>query len=102
MARNIKIEVAYATPTQQLIIPLEVPDGTTIASAIERSGILVRYPEIDLTQQKVGVFSQARLLTDCVEEGERIEIYRPLLLDPKEARKLRAAARPVQKKNKNP
>ena len=85
----IVIEVAYAEPDQQKIIQLEVTVGTTIAEAIRCSGILTIFPDIDLTRQKVGIFSQMRDLSDLVAAGDRIEIYRPLIMEPKEARRLR-------------
>jgi len=84
---TIAIRVAYATREEQVILELSVPDGTTIQEAIERSGILNRYPDIDLRRQGVGVFGQARPLDYCPRTGDRIEIYRPLVLDPKEARR---------------
>lgn len=87
---NINIEVAYATPERQEIKALTVPAGTSIQAAIQQSGILASFPEIDLTKQSVGVFSKKRELTDIVHEGERIEIYRPLTIDPKEARRAKA------------
>jgi putative ubiquitin-RnfH superfamily antitoxin RatB of RatAB toxin-antitoxin module len=86
----INIEVAYATPAKQTIIKLSVELGATIETAIERSGILELYPEIDLQQQKVGVFSKIRQLKESIQDGERIEIYRPLTIDPKDARRKRA------------
>ncbi|MGH8511880.1 MAG: RnfH family protein [Gammaproteobacteria bacterium] len=86
---DIAIRVAYATREEQVIVELAVPDGTTIQEAIERSGILKRYPDIDLRRQGVGVFGQARTLDYCPRTGDRIEIYRPLALDPKEARRKR-------------
>jgi len=85
----IPIRVAYATREEQVIIELSVPDGTTIREAIQSSGILNRYPDIDLRRQGVGVFGQARALDYCPRTGDRIEIYRPLVLDPKEARRKR-------------
>lgn len=86
---TIAIRVAYATGEEQVIIELSVADGTTIQEAIQRSGILNRYPDIDLRRQRVGVFGQARALDYCPRTGDRIEIYRPLVLDPKEARRKR-------------
>ncbi|MHB1948366.1 MAG: RnfH family protein [Gammaproteobacteria bacterium] len=88
--KYIFIEIAYARPDQQKILSVEVKEGATIEEAIDRSGILEIFPEIDLTKQKVGIFSQIKKLTDRVKEGDRIEIYRPLLIDPKEARRKRA------------
>ncbi|MFZ2314471.1 MAG: RnfH family protein [Gammaproteobacteria bacterium] len=90
MANLITVEVAYARPDEQRILTVEVEAGCTIQSAIERSGILTLFPEIDLKTQKVGVFSKSRELSDEVKQGDRIEIYRPLLIDPKEARRAKA------------
>lgn len=86
----ISIEVVYATPEKQKIINLQVPVGTSIEAAIKQSGILTEFTEINLTQQKVGIFSKPRVLSDIVQAGDRIEIYRPLLIDPKEARRIKA------------
>ncbi len=86
---KIKIEVAYALPQDQVILVVEVDEGSTIEMVIKVSGILQRFPDIDLSKQKVGVFSQERGLSELVREGDRIEIYRPLVIDPKEARRQR-------------
>ncbi|MDR3492470.1 MAG: RnfH family protein [Gammaproteobacteria bacterium] len=88
------VEVAYAGTSQQHILAVTAEPGCTIETAIERSGILELYPEIDLTQQKVGIFSQLKQLNDTVQAGDRVEIYRPLTIDPKEARKRRAKSKP--------
>ena len=91
MAPNlINVEVAYAEPTHQHIVKLQVQNGSTIQEVIQRSNILILFPQIKLASQAVGVFGKLRELTDAVYEGDRVEIYRPLLLDPKEARKLKA------------
>jgi putative ubiquitin-RnfH superfamily antitoxin RatB of RatAB toxin-antitoxin module len=87
---EIKVEVAYATPDSQRIFTVNVPVGSTIETAIDRSGVLDVFPEIDLLKQKVGIFSQPKKLSDIVFSGDRIEIYRPLTIDPKEARRKRA------------
>lgn len=86
---KLDIEVAYALPEQQKIMVLQVEEGVTIEAAILASGIIDMFPEIDLAKNKVGVFSKPRQLNDIVLAGERIEIYRPLALDPKEARRRR-------------
>ncbi|MBV8802865.1 MAG: RnfH family protein [Gammaproteobacteria bacterium] len=88
--KKISVEVAYATPQQQKIVTIEVPKGSTIQKAIDCSGIEELFPEIDLSKQKVGIFSQQKNLSDILEDGDRIEIYRKLIIDPKEARKKRA------------
>jgi putative ubiquitin-RnfH superfamily antitoxin RatB of RatAB toxin-antitoxin module len=79
----MKIGVAYATPAKQLWLNLDMPEGTTVKDAIEKSGILKQFPEIDLTTQKVGIFGKATTLEAVLEEGARVEIYRPMTADPK-------------------
>lgn len=88
--RLIEVEIAYAAE-QQVLRRLSVIDGATIADVIAASAIQEEFPEIDLTKQKVGIFSHACELERKVKQGDRIEIYRPLLIDPKEARRLRAS-----------
>ncbi len=85
-----KVEVVYGGAGEVRIIEQEVRKGATIREAIEQSGILAMYPEINLNENKVGIFSKQRELQDVVQAGDRIEIYRPLLIDPKAARRLRA------------
>lgn len=87
--KHISVEVAYATPEVQKIISLQVEEGSSIETVIDRSGILFIFPEIDLATQKVGIFSKLKKLSDVVHEGDRVEIYRPLIIDPKEARRQR-------------
>ena len=85
------VEVAYALPDKQSLISLEVEEGTTIKEAIEASGVLDTYDQIDLTRDKVGIFSKFARLDTVLREKDRIEIYRPLIADPKKVRKERAA-----------
>jgi putative ubiquitin-RnfH superfamily antitoxin RatB of RatAB toxin-antitoxin module len=87
----MRIEIAYAKPNEQVILELDVPEGITVETAIIESGMLRRYPEIDLTQNKVGIFSKLCKLDHPLRAGDRVEIYRPLLADPKQARRNRAA-----------
>lgn len=87
---QIAVEVAYANPAQQLIIPVHIDEGSTAEQAIRRSGILEKFPEIDLALNKVGVFGKILPLTTILQAGDRVEIYRPLRIDPKQARKTRA------------
>ena len=94
----IEVEVAYARPDEQVILALEVPAGTTVEAAIRRSGVLERFPEIDLSTNKVGVFGKVGKLDQELVRGDRVEIYRPLIADPKEARKQRAAEGKAMKK----
>lgn len=82
--------VAYAKQEKQCVIPVQVSLRCTIEMAICASRILDLFPEIDLSKQKVGIFSRLKSLSDFVSEGDRIEIYRPLTMDPKEARRKRA------------
>ncbi len=95
---KIKVEVAYARPDTQVILPLEVAPGTTVEQAIVASGILERFPEIDLGKNKVGIFGKLTKLATVLGEGDRVEIYRPLIADPKEVRRQRAAAGKKMKK----
>lgn len=90
-AEMMKVEVAYARPDEQVILSLEVGDGATLETAIQQSGILERFPEIDLKTNKVGVFGKLSKLDAALREGDRVEIYRPLIADPKAIRKQRAA-----------
>jgi putative ubiquitin-RnfH superfamily antitoxin RatB of RatAB toxin-antitoxin module len=90
-AEPLTVEVAYALPRRQLILELRVGEGTTAEQAIRASGILEQFPEIDLKNSKVGIFGKPCRLTDTLHKGDRVEIYRPLIADPKEIRKQRAA-----------
>jgi hypothetical protein len=96
------VEVAYARPEEQLIIELEVAPGTTVAQAIETSGLLERFPEIDLARNKVGVFGRLTPLETPLRDKDRVEIYRPLIADPKEVRRRRAAQSKPMKKGSGP
>lgn len=95
---TIHIEVAYAKTDTQLIIPLAVPASTTVQQAIELSGVLLKFPEIDLQHNKTGIFSKPCQLNGPLRDGDRIEIYRPLIADPKAVRKQRAAEGKKMKK----
>lgn len=87
----IKVEVAYAKPEQQIIVNVEVAADATAEQAILASGILKQFPEIDLEQTEIGIFSKVCKLDHRLFPGDRVEIYRPLLLDPKEQRRQRAS-----------
>ena len=86
----ITVEIIYIKPGSQNSLTLKIPQGSNINQAISRSGVLKHFPEIDLTVNKVGVFSKIQSLDTLLCEGDRIEIYRPLVADPKEARRRRA------------
>lgn len=89
----MKIGIAYALPQRQAWFDIEVPDGATIRDAIERSGILKQFPDIDLETQKVGVYGKLSPLNTVLNDGDRVEIYRPIICDPKTVpRRARPAA----------
>lgn len=91
MSPEIKVEVVYALPEKQYLQQVKLVQGSTVAQAIEASGLLELRSDIDLSKNKVGIFSRPVKLTDEVNEGDRVEIYRPLIADPKELRRQRAA-----------
>lgn len=86
----IAVEVAYATPKKQLIVNVNVLPNSTVEDAILASNILAQFPEIDLQKNAVGIFSKRVKLTTRLKHKDRVEIYRPLVIDPMEARRLRA------------
>lgn len=92
MAHNetVTVELIYVEPNSQFSLSLDLADGSNIEQAIAHSGILEQYPEIDLSVNKVGIYSKIKTLDTILTTGDRIEIYRPLLADPKEARRQRA------------
>jgi uncharacterized protein len=90
MKEMIQVEVVYALPHEQRVFTLMINDNLTVKQIIEQSGVLAVYPEIDLAENKVGVFSRNVKLDATVRDHDRIEIYRPLLADPKEIRRKRA------------
>lgn len=90
MAEQINIEVAYALPDKHSLLSVSVDAQSSIEDAIKASGVLELHTEIDLTENKVGIWSRMAKLKDPVNDGDRIEIYRPLIADPKEVRKRRA------------
>ncbi len=92
-AKSINVEVAHATPKKQIIRTVNVNTGTTIGAAIVQSGIMMDFPELELEDAKVGLFGKAVAMTTVLSDGDRVEIYRPLIADPKEVRRKRAAAK---------
>jgi len=88
--KKILVEVTYATPQKQLVIPVNVDDGITVKDAIELSGIKKEFPEINLDSNPVGIFGKHTTLDHILREKDRVEIYRPLIADPKEIRRQRA------------
>ncbi|KAE9646849.1 RnfH family protein [Pseudomonas sp. PB103] len=89
----IEIEVVYAAVDRQVLRSVSVAEGATVRAAVVASGIGVEFPELDLAQCPLGIFGKVVADADSrlVQAGDRIEIYRPLLADPKEVRRLRAA-----------
>ena len=91
MPDEILVEIAYALPEEQVIISIKVPTIFNVQQAIEKSGIQKKFPSIDLSKNKVGIFGKKTTLDHVLKNRDRIEIYRPLILDPKEMRRKRAA-----------
>ncbi len=98
MSKSIPVEIAYALPSQQIILKLQVVEGTTAEQGVIASGIMQKFPEIDLNQNKIGIFGKLVKSDTVLREKDRVEIYRPLIADPKEVRKQRAAEGKVMKK----
>ncbi len=101
--KSINVEVAYALPEKQVIRTVNVDEGTTIGAAIVQSGIMMNFPELDLKLEdaKVGIFGKAAAMTTVLNDGDRVEIYRPLIADPKEVRRKRAAEGKKMKKGES-
>ena len=90
MGSPLRVEVVYALPERQVVIALEVEEATTALQAIEQSGILRQFPQADPRRDGVGVFGKRVTLDTPLRDGDRVEIYRPLIADPKTARRERA------------
>jgi uncharacterized protein len=98
MSELISVEVVYPLAQKQEIFTVKLPEGATVRQAIEVSGVLQKYPEIDLAKNKLGIFAKLAKPETLIRHRDRIEIYRPLIADPKEVRKQRAAEGKVMKK----
>lgn len=94
----MKVEVIYSLPEKTELVALDLPEGTTVLQAIEASGLLEKYPEIDVKKNKFGIYAKLAKADAVLRERDRVEIYRPLIADPKEVRKQRAAEGKVMKK----
>ncbi|BBT69897.1 MULTISPECIES: RnfH family protein [Enterobacteriaceae] len=90
MSGKIAVEVAYALPQKQYLQRVTLDEGATVEHAIQASGLLALRDDIDLSKNKVGIYSRPVKLQDEVHDGDRVEIYRPLIADPKELRRQRA------------
>ena len=97
-SESINVEVAYALPERQVIRAVNVDVGSTLGAAIVQSGIMMDFPELELESAKVGIFGKVSTMTTVLSEGDRVEIYRPLIADPKEVRRQRAAEGKKMKK----
>jgi uncharacterized protein len=95
---SINVEVAYALPEKQIIRAVNVDAGTTLGAAIVQSGIMMDFPDLELEEAKVGIFGKVAAMTTVLSDGDRVEIYRPLVADPKEVRRKRAAEGKAMKK----
>jgi putative ubiquitin-RnfH superfamily antitoxin RatB of RatAB toxin-antitoxin module len=99
MAEPLQVYVCYATPQREFVRPMKVEEGTTIGQAIELSGVLAEFPDINLVTAPVGIYAKKKTLDTVLRERDRVEIYRPLVADPKDSRRRRAAkkdAKPAQ------
>ncbi|WP_298397153.1 RnfH family protein [uncultured Azonexus sp.] len=94
----INIEVCYPLPDKQEVVRLRLPAGSVLKQAVEASGLVEKYPEIDLAKNKFGIWNKLSKLDAALRDFDRVEIYRPLIADPKEVRKQRAAEGKVMKK----
>ena len=90
MTHYLEVEVVYAIPDRQVMKRLNVIKGTTAENAIVQSGILEMFPEIDLTRNRYGIFGKLIKKGAVLHHRDRVEIYRPLIIDPKDARRSRA------------
>ncbi len=98
MNDRINIEVVYALPGEQTLLKRSVPAGSTVAEALQASGVLAKHPEIDMDKNKLGIFGKLTKADAVLRDKDRIEIYRPLIVDPKEVRRKRAEQGKVMKK----
>jgi len=89
-ARMLRVEIIYALRDRQVLLAFEVEGGTTAQQAVERSGILQRFPEIDLARASMGIFGRVVSPDTPLRDGDRVEIYRPLIAEPKQGRRERA------------
>lgn len=95
---QIRVEVVYALKGRGRRVPLTLEEGATVQQAVERSGLLAEFPEIDLTKNKLGIWNKLAKPETPLRDKDRVEIYRPLIADPKEVRKQRAAEGKAMKK----
>jgi putative ubiquitin-RnfH superfamily antitoxin RatB of RatAB toxin-antitoxin module len=94
---EISVQVCYARPDRQLLRELKIAEGATLRAAVEQSGILAQFPDIDIEHCRVGVFGKLKTLDTVLRDHDRVELYRPLIADPKESRRKRAEKKAEKK-----
>jgi putative ubiquitin-RnfH superfamily antitoxin RatB of RatAB toxin-antitoxin module len=99
---DLNVEVCYALPDHQELVALALPEGACVRDAVFASGLLTKYPDINLDFNKLGVFAKQVSLDTGLRDRDRVEIYRPLIADPKEIRRRRAAQGKAMKKGGGP
>lgn len=97
---RISVEVVVAWPELQAVVPLTLPDGASVADAVEVSGLRERFPELEVRDDRLGVFGEKRAPDAKLADGDRVEIYRPLKIDPKDARRIAAQSRKGNSENR--
>lgn len=98
MVEQMNIEVVYALPHEQVLLKVKAAQGATVAEAIRLSGVLEKHPEIDLAKNKLGIYGKLSRADAVLRDKDRVEIYRPLIADPREVRRQRAQEGKVMKK----
>ena len=102
MSEMLRVEVCYALPEKQELVAVNLPEGATLQQALEASGLLGKYPDIDIKKNKFGIYAKLSKLDTPLRDRDRVEIYRPLIADPKEVRRKRAEEGKVMKKGGGP
>ena len=90
MVETIRVEIVYARPERQELASISLPEGSTVGEAINASGLLAKHPEIDMSRNRLGIYAKLAKVDTILRDRDRVEIYRPLIADPKEVRKQRA------------
>ena len=98
VTETINVEIAYARPDEQLILKVNMNAGCRVEDLVKQSGILERFPDIDMAKNRVGIFGKLTTMDAVLRSGDRVEIYRALIADPKEIRRQRAAEGKKMKK----
>lgn len=103
MSDGIRVEVVYALPERSEIVHLTLPEGVTVQRAVEASGLLQKYPDIDIAKgNKLGIYAKLVKADTVLRDRDRVEIYRPLIADPKDVRRRRAEEGKAMKKGGGP